>query len=182
MDIGSNFILYINIGILILFIALIIIGYSKGFLLQLLSLLYTIASLTAAWFLSPVLAEKYPIIHLDKINSEYKLISEFLHLDNIINVVIYFIIIFFVLKLIYIILSVILKGVNKIPVVGKLNKVLGAMLGCVNAILISVLIGMLLTLPIFKNGKEIKDKTVLKYTDGIAQRCFVLIENKLSNK
>lgn len=182
MNIPLSLTSYINIGIALLYLALIIIGYSKGFLFELLSLVYTLAAAVAAWFLAPILASLYPIVKLEQIYPEYGLISELLNLNVMLNIVIYFIIVFFILKVIYWILSVVLKGINKIPVLGTFNKILGSICGIFNATLLCIVLSMLLTLPIFKNGPEIRDKTVLKYANVVTQKCLHYLANNVNIK
>lgn len=142
-----------------------IIGYKKGFLFELVSLLYTAASVAISWFIAPILASSYPIIVLSNVNEEAELLSKLINIDAITNTIIYFVLIFLILKAIYIVIAFILKGMNKIPVIGKFNKILGGLFGIVNATIVTIMLSMLLNLPIFENGNEIKNNTLFIYVD-----------------
>ena len=178
MSIPTNIFPFINIFIVILYIALIIIGYTKGFLFELLSLAYTLISLLIAWIISPVFANIYPIIKLENISNETQLMSKLVNLDAIVNTVLYFVIVFLVLKVFYWILAVVLKGMNKLPVIGTFNKLLGALFGVINATLITFMLSLLLSLPVIKNGNEVKNGTLFKYISNYSQVALnYVIEN-----
>lgn len=179
MKVSSDYFIYIDIAIALIYLLLIIIGYKKGFLYELISLLYTGISLLASWFLAPILASLYPIVNYeDHIVESMQTISKLIDLNPILNTAIYFVIVFLVLKLIYWILALLIKGINKIPVIGKFNQILGIFAGILNATIITLALSMLLSLPVIDNGKEIKDGTVFKYVDEYSQNVMnYFIEN-----
>ena len=179
MVIPQNYFIFISIFIVAIYIAMMIIGYNKGFLYELVNFAYTGLSLLLAWLASPVFAKKFPLITLSKLSTEAALLNKLFNLDEIINNVAYFIIIFLLLKLIYVILSIIVKAFNKIPVIGNFNQILGAVAGFFNATIITVFISLLLSLPLFANGKEIKEKTILKYVNNFSSDIFDYITKKL---
>lgn len=179
MSVPSEYFSYISIAICIILLAFIIIGFVKGFLYELVSILYTALSVAIAWFVSPILGNLYPIIALDNISDEYKLINNFINLNPLLNTLAYFLIVFLILKVFYWILVLLLKGMNKIPVLGKINKILGAIAGIFNGLLVCLAINMLLTLPLFKNGKDIINGTVLKYTNNLNSIVFKYIANNV---
>ena len=179
MVIPQNYFIFISIFIVAIYIAIMIIGYNKGFLYELVNFAYTGLSLLLSWLASPVFAKKFPLITLSKLSTEAALLNKLFNLDEIINNVAYFIIIFLLLKLIYVILSIIVKAFNKIPVIGNFNQILGAVAGFFNATIITVFISLLLSLPLFANGKEIKEKTILKYVNNFSSDIFDYITKKL---
>ena len=68
---------------------------------------------------------------------------------------------------------------NKIPVLGKLNKLLGMLVGIINATIIVLALSMLLSLPLFKNAKDIKDKTLLRYINDYSNQAISYIAEKI---
>ena len=162
MIIPENYFIYITGFIIAIYLVMIYIGYRKGFLYELVSLLYTAASLILAWFASPVLASLFPLFDISSLNEKYELIDHFFNLNNLLNTVAYFLIIFLVLKLLYVFVALLMKSLNKIPVLGKLNQILGACSGVINATLIALALSMLLSLPLISNGREVREKTILK--------------------
>lgn len=165
MNIPNEYFLYINIGIIVIYLLFIFVGYKKGFLFEVVSLIYTAVSCLIAWFISPVLGSVYPILKLDNLNSDAELLSKFVNLEAISNTVIYFVIVFLVLKLIYLVIALLLKSLNKIPVIGKFNQILGAIAGVINATIVILVVSTLLNLPIFENGKQIKEETYFGYVN-----------------
>ncbi|MBR5755451.1 MAG: CvpA family protein [Erysipelotrichaceae bacterium] len=159
-----------------------IIGYMKGFLYQIINIVYTVFCVAVAWFASPVLAELFPLISIDKIDSQYSLLNSFFNLDKLLNTAAYFVIVFLVLKVIYIFIALLTKSLNKIPVLGKLNKILGMIVGILNATIIVFALSMLLSLPLFKNGKEVKENTVFKYIEKYTNQAVSVIAEKIVAK
>ncbi|MBR4461008.1 MAG: CvpA family protein [Erysipelotrichaceae bacterium] len=179
MIIPQNLFIFITLFIIALYIVMIIIGYTKGFLYELISLVYTAFSVLVAWFLSPVLAKLFPLINTEKLG-QYKIMIDLFHLEEILNIVAYFVIIFLVMKIFYIFISMLVKSLNKLPVVGKLNKILGAFSGVINATLITLAISMLFTLPIFKNGDAVREQTILKYINSFTASAYSFVMEKIA--
>ena len=175
MIVPSSFFIFIDIAIVAMFICFIIVGYSKGFVYEVLSLLYTAISIVASWFLAPIFASMYPLVKLENLNTQAELLSRFINLDVILNTVIYFVLIFIIFKILYILLSLIFKGMNKLPVLGTINKILGAVIGILNATIVTIFLSLLLTMPIFKNGNEIKNNTIFKYIKNYSDEAITLI-------
>ncbi len=181
MTIPENYYLYVSIFIAAIYAAMIFIGYKRGFLYEAVSLLYTAASLLAAWFVSPVLSSLWPLFDLSEINEKYKLLDGIFNLNKILNTAAYFLIVFLILKLLYVFVSMLMKSLNKLPVIGKFNQVLGALCGVLNATLIAVALSMLLSLPVVKNGADVREKTILKYIDSISGKALNIVVEKLSD-
>lgn len=170
---------FISGFIIALYIALIIVGYNKGLLYELVSFAYTALSMALAYFAAPVFAGLFPLFDVKQAAKDASIIVDIFNLNEVLNTVAYFLIIFLLLKVVYVFISLIVKSLNKIPVIGKVNKILGGVFGIVNATIITVVITMLLTLPLFKNGNEIKEKTVLKYINSISQDALALATQKI---
>ena len=158
---------------------MIIIGYNKGFLYEIVNLAYTAIALAVSWFVSPVFAKLFPLIDLDKVSSETKLINNLFNLNELINTIAYFVIIFLLLKILYIFISLLVKSLNKIPVIGGFNKILGGVFGIFNATIITLFISILLSLPLFKNGNQVKENTILKYINNTSEEVLTYIAEKV---
>ena len=180
MTIPQNSFIYISLFIIAIYLLMCYFAYKKGFLYELVSLFYTLLSLLLAWFAAPVFSKQFPLIDLNIINESYGLLDKFFNFSSILNTIIYFIIIFLLLKLLYIFMELILKSFNKIPVLGKLNQLLGIFLGLFNATIIALALCMLLRLPVFANGKEVIDKTVLRYIRDYSDQGIVYIAEKIA--
>lgn len=179
MTIPESAFIYISIFIVGIYIAMIIIGYNKGFLYEIVNLAYTAIALAVSWFVSPVFAKLFPLIDLDKVSSETKLINNLFNLNELINTIAYFVIIFLLLKILYIFISLLVKSLNKIPVIGGFNKILGGVFGIINATIITLFISILLSLPLFKNGNQVKENTILKYINNTSEEVLTYIAEKV---
>lgn len=179
MTIPESAFIYISIFIVGIYIAMIIIGYNKGFLYEIVNLAYTAIALAVSWFVSPVFAKLFPLIDLDKVSSETKLINNLFNLNELINTIAYFVIIFLLLKILYIFISLLVKSLNKIPVIGGFNKILGGVFGIFNATIITLFISILLSLPLFKNGNQVKENTILKYINNTSEEVLTYIAEKV---
>lgn len=178
MSIPNNYFIYINIFIALIYLIFIIIGYKKGFLFEFISLIYTAGSAILAWFLAPIFASMFPIIMLSDKNTEAELLSKLVNIDAISNTIIYFVIVFLILKLLYLFIAFILKGMNKLPVIGKFNKILGGIFGIVNATIVTIMLSMLLNLPIIQNETEIRNNTLFKYVEEYSDLALnYIVEN-----
>ena len=180
MTIPENYYIFISLFIIALYIALMIIGYNKGFLYELVNLVYTLFSLAFAYFASPVLANMFPLFDVKNAAKDAAILVDIFNLNEILNIVAYFLIIFLLMKLLYVFISILVKSLNKIPVIGKVNKVLGALFGVINATIITLVITMLFSLPLFKNGKDIKEKTILKYINSFSQDVLTIVTQKVA--
>ena len=181
MVIPQNYFIYISVFIGIIYLAMMYIGYKHGLLYELVALLYTALTVALAWFASPVLADLFPLFDITKLNEEYKLLNQVFDLNRMLNTVSFFLILFLILKLFYVILSLFLKTLNKIPVLGKLNQILGGVMGTVNATLIVLALSMLLSTPVVKNGNDVREKTILKHIRSFSDQALTYIVDRISD-
>lgn len=165
MVISSEYFVYINVVIVAIYVVFAIRGYKNGLALQVVDLIYNVLAIVAAWFISPILAAHFPLVKLDEVYTA-------LNFNVLIDTLIYCVIVFLVLKLIYMFIKPIFKGVTKLPIIGFVNKVGGFLFGLINATVVVLLLSMLLNTPMFSNGKEVKDNTYLKYCNNLSAKAM----------
>lgn len=165
MVISSAYFIYLNLALIILYLAFIVIGYKNGLILQIVDLVYNILALFIGYFLAPILASHFPIVKLDEVYMALKL-------NVLMDTLIYMIIVFILLKLLYLIIKPLFGFVSKIPLIGFINDIGGALMGIVNATIVVLLFCMLLNTPLFKNGNEVKEKTYLKTINGLSYKAL----------
>ena len=158
-----NIYLITNILIIFVYLFFLIISYKKGFIYEAVNLLFTILIFFLAWFLSPILANLFPLVKLDP---PYSLLG----VEPILNTAIYYAIIVLVLRVLAFFIMPLFKKLSKIPFLGSLNKILGLIIGFINASIIIMLISFLLNTPLIKNGNEIKENTLFKYIDKYSNK------------
>ena len=165
MVISSTYFIYINLVLLVLYLIGLIIGYKNGLILQIIDLLFNIIALFIAYFISPILASHFPLVKLDEVYTA-------LNLNALIDMLIYIVIVFVLLKILYMIIKPFFAFVSNIPLLGIINRIGGALMGVINATIIVLLFCMLLNTPIFKNGNEIKNGTYLKVVDNLSYKAL----------
>ena len=165
MVISSAYFTYLNLALIILYLAFVVIGYKNGLILQIVDLVYNILALFIGYFLAPILASHFPIVKLDDVYMALKL-------NILMDTIIYMIIVFILLKLLYLIIKPLFGFVSKIPLIGFVNDIGGALMGVVNATIVVLLFCMLLNTPLFKNGNEVKEKTYLKTINGLSYKAL----------
>ena len=173
MVISSTYFIYINLILLVLYLIGIIVGYKNGLILQIIDLLFNVVALFIAYFVSPILAAHFPLVKLDEVYTA-------LNINALIDMLIYIVIVFIILKIIYLIIKPLFAFVSKIPLLGFINRIGGALMGVVNATIIVLLFCMLLNMPVFKNGNEIKNGTYLKVVDSLSYKALEFTMNHVN--
>ena len=82
------------------------------------------------------------------------------------NRLLIFVILFVLLQLAVLVIKPFTKAANHVPVVSGINRLLGAALGALQAVLLMVLAAMVCRLPFWKTGNEIASASLLRYSDG----------------
>ncbi|MCR4634086.1 MAG: CvpA family protein [Erysipelotrichaceae bacterium] len=187
MVIPEGYFIFISIFVIAVYLLMIYLGYKKGFFSQLLDLCYTAVSIFVSWLVSPVLADLFPLFDITAVNARYELLDQVFDLNSLLNTAAYFLIIFLILKLLYLFISLIVRSIGKLPVIGSINKLLGALVGVFNATLIVLALSMLLSTPVFSNGAHVREKTILKYIGeysdvALDQVIDLISKNKLQGK
>jgi uncharacterized membrane protein required for colicin V production len=181
MVIPENCFIFVSGFIVVIYAAMIYMGYKKGLLYELISFLYTAASVLIAWFMSPVLASLFPFFDIGDIDEKYQMLNKIYDFNGLLNTIAYFVIIFLLLKLLYILISLLVKSLNKIPVIGSLNQLLGGIFGILHATIIVLALSLLLSLPIIKNGKQVREKTLFRYVGSISNEAFSYLIDLISD-
>ena len=152
----------INVAVLAIYIICLIVAYKNGFLYEALGLVINIVILGAAYFISPLLAKQFSLINIDY--STYP-IAEIFDLNYLLNCVLWFSIAGFIVKHLF-------KSVSDIPFLGFMNRILGLVIGFVNATVIALLISVFLSFPFISNGRQIKEDSILSYVNIITDKAI----------
>ena len=173
MTIPEEYFIFVNIAAILIFIIFAITSYRNGMLLQIISLTYTVISVFVAWFLAPILAVRFPLV---KVEALYKLYD----VGPLVNSFVYFVIIFVIMRIIYLFIYPLFKSVSKIPFLGSVNKIGGLIVGIINAMIVIILLSLLLSTPLIKNGKEVKENTIFKYADKVSDLAVEMTVKRLN--
>ena len=172
MNIPTNYFLYINIALIVIYLICMIYCYFKGLLVSILTVVFGIASAIVAWIFSPVFAEKYALIHIPA-DEIYASVSP------IVNGVIWFIIIFLAVRLFGLLITPIFNFLHKIPLIGTLDKIGGLLLGFIDATVIALLFSFVLSTPLFINGQEVREETYLNLINDLSDQAISFLSEKI---
>ena len=140
--------------------------YRKGFLLSLLDILGFILALVVAYLFSSHLARMMPLLRGEDVIAQFPMIGLLIFYQ--VNTIVWFFILFVVISLILLLLRPALKSVNKIPLVGTVNQLLGAALEGLKALFFLWLLSLLLSTPLFSNGQALVETSLLNVYQTLA--------------
>lgn len=166
----------LNIIAIILIVFLCIQGFRKGLIRSILSLIGTILSYYLAWLISKSLAEYFPIITNITIDSLPELITQSDLYQNLIvngiDRIIWFLIMFFALRIILFVLDKILKQIHEIPGIHMISGILGMLFGFIESVVWLVVLAIILETPLFNGGKELVDNSILSPVKEASTNAF----------
>ncbi|GEM_PF-1412404 len=158
MKIPENLFLYINIIIGVIYLINIIEAVSKGLLYEVVKLAFNVLGIYLSYRFALLMAENYPLFNID-----LGILEGLVDANGIGNTIIWFIILLVVFKILMMIILPLLKFLSKVPVLGFINRIGGLIFGLINATIIVMLLSLVLTLPVFENGEEVKNGTLIRY-------------------
>lgn len=167
MILPMNTVLSLNIVSVVVFLFFIINGYSRGFIHQILDLIGFIASFVVAWIFAPQIADSVPLLPstLEWFNTPIIGNSLF----TISNTILWFVIIMIGISVVMtFIVKPFAKGIHAIPIAKTLNRLLGAIYGLIPASLLAILTVLILTSPLFQNGRSTVESSILKPYSSIS--------------
>ncbi len=163
VTIPTDWITYINLGVIAFYIVLMIAGAVRGFLRQVTALTGTIVSFFAAWRYYDVTAKFLQVWPRDWTPLQGTLLKEQVY--RFANQACWFILIFFVCRVIFILVERLFEKIESAPVIQEISGLLGGALGAVNATVWILVFATILTTPFFSNGKRIADTTWIGLID-----------------
>lgn len=172
MIIDSSLFMFINVAIIVVVALCIIVGYTKGLVYEVLSLLSLAVSIFLAYLLSPVLAKNL-ILFRPGDDIALTLIS------GLINHIIWFVLILVVVNIIFSIILLLAGFVSKLPLIGPVNRFLGAVMGAFNGFIWVLVISLILSTPLINNGKEVKEGTFIRYINSISDKILLTVSENI---
>ncbi|MDD8048168.1 MAG: CvpA family protein [Thomasclavelia sp.] len=147
----------IDIGIIVFLLVMIIIGYMRGFVLRLYSLVSLIVSILGAYIISDPVSKMIIIYKLDDFLST---VGEF------INRMIIFFVLFVIIKLLLMALGFLLRPfikdvLYKVNIIEKADHVLGVFVGLIEGFIYVYFILILVVSPLVGGGKDAVDNSFL---------------------
>ncbi len=151
---------YVDFIIIVLFILTLLSGYKQGLLLQLLNLISVVVALFIAWLFAPILANTFTIVPASLIPFENEFMVDILLAQ--VNEIACFALIFILLSLLLLLLKPIVKAIGKLPIIKSFNKLFGLIFSIAIFAVNIVVATFILSTPIFQNGNELIESSLLK--------------------
>jgi len=152
---------YLDVALVLFLLLGLINGFRRGLLLSLIDLIGLILALWLSFRFAPTLAEMIPLMRASEVVSQFPLLG--LLLLQQINTIMWFFILFAAISLILLLIKPMFKAINKVPIVGGVNQILGALLGALKTLFMLWLLSLLLYTPLFNNGKALVEASYLRF-------------------
>lgn len=170
-----DYIMFVNAFLILLFIAVLYKGYKEGMLLQIVNLVSSFVAIIIAWLFSDVFATVFQFVYYSKTGAP--------SIDNFFtqsaNRMIWFFVLFVVIRLLLIVLRPIASMISKMPLIKQVNSIAGAVFSVVTYVFYLMLITFFLTLPIVKNGTDIIENSYLSDINKILEPAFKGLETTI---
>lgn len=151
---------YVNIAIIVFYIIFYYKGSNKGFLLQILSLIGTIVCFVVAWRYRVVGSKFFHLVPKEFVSKVFVLMTDELYL--FIDQIAWFLLLFIVMKIILFFVEKMLGGLQKLPLIKTISGILGGIFGLVTATIWILIFCVILNTPLFSNGREFQNRTLLR--------------------
>lgn len=156
---SNDVMMYINIGILVLYVFYLISGWRKGFLLQVANLVGMILSFYFAWRYSDVVSTHIHLLPKDLAPFQDTIFKEAAF--AFFNQIICFIALFLVFKIVFYFIEKLISSIQEIPFLKQISGLLGALVGGIVATFWILMVCVVLRLPLIKDGNAMIEQTYL---------------------
>ncbi len=160
MTFPLDYIGYLNIALVAVFVITIILGVKKGFLSSLLDFVGAIVVFLISYLIAPVLAGQFALasnfINID-VGNEF--INQLIFDKS--NELIWFVIIFVVGMIVVAVVKKVTDIVSKLPGIKQLNSLLGGVFGVIYGWIICLVVVFVFSTPLVKNGRIIIERSLL---------------------
>lgn len=159
MNISFTVIPYVNVFILVFVGLSMYIGYKRGFLYQIFTLLAILTAIFISWFFAPVVSNLYHIYPENWSPFAYTQFADIFYQK--LNTLSWYILLFLIVMILCMLLKPVARSVQKLPVIGFVNQILGMFFGLIPSIVLIMFATYFLSTPLVKNGKDIIEQTWL---------------------
>lgn len=159
MNVPLTLIPYVNMIIVVFLLVSMYLGYRRGFLYQVFTLLGLLTAILISWFFAPVVSEMCPIYPVEWSPFAYTDFADVFY--SKMNTLVWYIILFAVVMVVFLLLKPFAKSVQKIPLIGTINQVFGMLFGLLPGLVTILFVTYFLSTPIVKNGKDVIEQTWL---------------------
>lgn len=151
--------LYIDIAVILIYLAFFFLGVHRGFLYQIITLIASVASFFVSWRYHELFADYAEIWPRSLTPMQDTLFADILYQKM--NQVVWFVLLFLILKLMFAIVSQLFKGLQEVPILRQINGIFGGLLGLVISTIWVLVFSVFLNTPVITNGQMVKEQTLV---------------------
>lgn len=158
---------YYNLGLIVCAFLILFLAYRKGCIRQLMDVLTYFGSLVIAVLCSPVLAQWLPLFQKQDTDTLWDWLDPVV--APVVNIFIWFLIVFFSLRILYRILTLIFHRHKKTRL-SLVNHMAGLALGGIKVLLLGMTLSLILRFPLIQYGDVFVEHSVLAWMDPIQEQ------------
>lgn len=143
-------------------------GFQKGFLNRLLSFIAWLCTIVGGWFLAGFLARNIQLFPTQYLQEG--ILQDVI--ASLLNFWVFYILLVIIIRLLFLFLKPIINKVGNLPILKQVNQMLGTIFGFLITVIVSLLLTVILKVPLFENGQEVIDQTILRFSDPIVELVF----------
>lgn len=159
------------------FILIVSKGYKKGLVNQVFGFFSMFLAGLIAWIFYLPFGKLFKIMPQSLAPFQDSVLSRFFYQKT--NAFLWFIIIFAVAFIIIKFINKVFSIISKAPIINKINQILGLGLSLINYVIFIILLVFGLSLPVFSNGSEVIDGSILKYKDQGKKMLLPILQKPL---
>lgn len=169
-EVNEQWLLPADIVILLIFVIHFWIGYKRGFLRTVVSLVLLVLSYFSSWILSGVLAR---YIQIWPKGWNYLQGSMFeAPAMRFLNEVSWFLVLLIAFRIVSLLIDRMVKDLQNLPVIHQASALLGGALGLLEGTVLILALSLLCNTPVFSNGNMLVEKTLAKEVNGLVTMAF----------
>ncbi len=151
--------IWIDVALVLFYALMCFLGYRKGILRTVIDLVGTAAVIYLSWLLAPILSDFAHIFPSDFAPMQDTVMSSAVY--QFCNELLWFLILFVILKIILALLENIAKGIQSIPGLHFISSILGGIFHVIIGLLWTLVFCIVLSLPVFEGGDAAINGTLL---------------------
>lgn len=159
MTVSVQTVTVVNVIILVFYVLMALIGYYKGIVRSLTELLGSLVVGYVAWLICPVISNYIHVLPRSLIPMQNTVFAS--AVNQYMNELIWFIILFVVGQVIVALFGTVMKGAKDVPGIHFASGILGSLFHLCIAVVWTMAFCVILSLPMVKNGNQIIDNTLL---------------------
>ncbi len=178
MVVSESFINILDIVILVCFVFLVFFGYQKGFLSKLFGLFGSVLFLYLSWKLSGLLAEDFAVLPHQYAPFYGSVLADFFYIYA--NRIFLFLGLFILFMILFVMIKICCSALFKLPILSSVNRLMGCVFALVEGFLLMALATFLFATPLFKNGQEVIDRTLLRYSEVLMEDVYLYFDEQFA--